>query len=396
MGVKVRERPKGSGVWWIFIDHENQRKAKKIGSKKVAQEAAKKIEAKLALGDVGLLEEESATLPTLTDYVYGWEDDDGFHLGWLDKHAKLALKKSTWTNYETILKAHILAELGNHPLDEITSRKTSDLLVSKLKQGLRSKTVRNIKNCLSSILSHAQQPDGYIEQNPVIGVKVAKPEAEKPARDPDPFSWEDRAMLEQTYKDQFPRFYPMILTGFRTGLRIGELIALQWGDIDLKHKLIRVSRNVAGGRITTPKSKSSIREVRMTTQLMAELETLRIHRKEETIKKGWVDVPDWIFCSEIGGILNADNFRKRVWERAMEKSGLRRRTPHDMRHTYATLRLSKGDSLAEVSKEMGHSSSELTYKTYYRWLPKESRTDIDELDDTQPSATYPQPEIKKG
>jgi len=66
-----------------------------------------------------------------------------------------------------------------------------------------------------------------------------------------------------------------------------------------------------------------------------------------------------------------------------------------LRHTYATLRLSKGDSLAEVSKEMGHSSAEITYKTYYKWLPKESRTNIDELDNPQPSATQAQPEIKK-
>jgi integrase len=51
-----------------------------------------------------------------------------------------------------------------------------------------------------------------------------------------------------------------------------------------------------------------------------------------------------------------------------------------MRHTYATLRLSKGDSLAEVSKEMGHRSPDITYKTYYKWLPKESRSNIDELD----------------
>ena len=51
-----------------------------------------------------------------------------------------------------------------------------------------------------------------------------------------------------------------------------------------------------------------------------------------------------------------------------------------MRHTYATLRLSKGDSLAEVSKKMGHGNTDLTYKTYYKWLPKESRTNIDELD----------------
>ena len=63
-----------------------------------------------------------------------------------------------------------------------------------------------------------------------------------------------------------------------------------------------------------------------------------------------------------------------------------------MRHTYATLRLSKGDSLAEVSKKMGHGNTDLTYKTYYKWLPRESRTNIDELDKrTQPDATQAQP-----
>ncbi|MFC1816826.1 tyrosine-type recombinase/integrase [Thermodesulfobacteriota bacterium] len=58
-------------------------------------------------------------------------------------------------------------------------------------------------------------------------------------------------------------------------------------------------------------------------------------------------------------------FIRLVWNKAMEKSGLLKRTPHDMRHTYATLRLSKGDSLAEVSKEMGHGSPEITFRTYY-------------------------------
>jgi integrase len=58
-----------------------------------------------------------------------------------------------------------------------------------------------------------------------------------------------------------------------------------------------------------------------------------------------------------------------------------------MRHTDATLKLSKGDSLNEVSKVMGHSSSGITYRTYYKWLPKENTTNIDELDDAQPSAT---------
>ena len=58
MGVKVREKNKGSGVWWIFIDHQGRRKAKKIGKdKRVAEQIARKVEAKLALGDMGLVED---------------------------------------------------------------------------------------------------------------------------------------------------------------------------------------------------------------------------------------------------------------------------------------------------------------------------------------------------
>lgn len=397
MGVKVREKPPNSGIWWVFIDHQGRRKAKKVGKdKKLAQDVAKKIEAKITLGDVGLIDQQENNTPTLRQYVYGWKDEERTHPGWFEKQAQLALKRSTWKNYHTLLKVHILPELGEHRLNQISSRSTADFLVSKLRQGLRSKTVKNIKNCLSSILSHACQPDCYIEQNPVIGIKVPKPEAEAAFREPDPFSWEDRGILEGTYRENAAKYYPMILTGFRTGLRLGELIALQWGDIDFKHRLIRVSRNIAAGRITTPKSKSSTRDVRMTSQLLEELNRQKAKCKEEALGRGWPAIPEWVFYNETGGFLNGDNFRKRVWDRMMERSGLRRRTPHDMRHTYATLRLSKGDSLAEVSKEMGHSSAEITYKTYYRWMPKESLTDIDELDNRQPDATYPQPERKRG
>jgi integrase len=105
----------------------------------------------------------------------------------------------------------------------------------------------------------------------------------------------------------------------------------------------------------------------------------------EVLRRRWGTLPDWVFCNEHGGSLSYPNFIHRVWNRALEKSDLRRRTPHDMRHTYATLRLSKGDSLAEVSKEMGHASTDITYRTYSKWLPKESRSNIDELDDIDAS-----------
>lgn len=396
MGVTVRERPAGSGVWWVFINHKGQRKAKKVGPEDLANKVAEKIHARLVLGEYDF-DEEEVFCPTLKQYVYGWTGQDGqaSAAGWLDKHARLALKRSTVTNYESILATHIIPEIGGLLLDNISPRVISDFLNKCFDKGLRSKTVRNIKNCLGSVLGFAYQPDGYIESNPSQNVKVPVPETEIPAREPNPFSWQDRKSLEDYYLKSMPRYYPLILTGFRTGLRIGELFGLQWGDIDFKNKILHVQRNVTRSRVTTPKSRSSRRSVRMTSQLINELEGLLTVRKQEKLKRGWNDMPEWVFCNDSGGFLDYGNFLHRIWNRSMEKSGLLRRTPHDMRHTYATLRLSKGDSLAEVSKEMGHSSSDITYRTYYKWLPSESLTDIDELDNPQPSATQAQP-VKKG
>jgi integrase len=78
----------------------------------------------------------------------------------------------------------------------------------------------------------------------------------------------------------------------------------------------------------------------------------------------------------------------------MDSAGMKRRTPHDLRHTYATLRLSLGHPLAEVSKEMGHSTTRLTYETYYKWLPSESTSDISDLDQ-KPTQTDPIPTQQK-
>ncbi len=69
MGVKVREKPKRSGIYWIFIDHQSKRKSKKIGKdEKLAHEVAKKIEAKLILGDLDLNTDDKINIPTFKEY----------------------------------------------------------------------------------------------------------------------------------------------------------------------------------------------------------------------------------------------------------------------------------------------------------------------------------------
>lgn len=387
MGVRVREKPSGSGIYWIFISHNGKRKSKRVGGKKSALEAAKIIEAKLALGELNL--GQSPKIPTLKEYVDGWTDSSGEnHLGWYDKVAVLSRKHSTYRSYRMIINRKLIPSFGSKPLNEITSMMISDMISNSIKDGIRSATAKNIKNCLSAILRHAVNPDGFISSNPARGVPVPKPEDERQAREPDPFTWKEREKIEKTFKKEFPGYYPLVVCGFRTGLRIGEIIGLQWGDVDFSQRMILVQRNITRGKITTPKSRSSRRQVRMTSQLVEVLERHKVRMAERTLKNGWKAMPEWIFTNEDGTPLNYGNFIHRVWNRATEKSKMRRRTPHDMRHTYATLRLSKGDSLAEVSKEMGHASVEITYRTYYKWLPNESRSDIDELD-TQPEMAAP-------
>lgn len=409
MSVKVKEKIPGSGIFWIFVDHQGMRRAKKVGPEDLARKAARKIEAKLILGDLGFLTEKDSPCPTLKEYVNGWQDPDGYHVGWMKRVAELRLKNSTRKGYQSILDKHVLPAFGNMRIDQISSRQVSDYIYKLFKTGLRSGTIKNIKNCLSAILESAREPDRYIKDNPARGIEIPVPEDEVPAREPNPFTWKERDKIEKTFREHFARHYPFVVCGFRAGLRMGELIGLKKTDVDYFNRLLSVERNITRGKVTTPKSHAGRRQVRMTTQLVEILQEqekrileereLRLKmlsdRKqflaaknypeklkvvERRIKKDLAGAPEWLFVDEDGNFLNYGNFVSRIWNEAIKKAGLGKRTPHDMRHTYATLRLSKGDSLAEVSKEMGHGTPDITFRTYYKWLPKESRSDIDELD----------------
>ena len=206
MAVKIRERPKGSGEWWVLIDHQGKRKAKKVGKdKKLARDMANKIEAKLALGEMNLGEERALKIPTLKEYVHGWVDKaDGGSLGWFQKYAELTLKETTQQGYRNIINKHLLPKFGKKRLDEITSRMVADFIAGGMKKGWRTSTARNVKNCLSSIMQYAYIPDGFIIMNPVRGIPTSKPKDEISAREPGPLTWEERDILEAAFLKHEP------------------------------------------------------------------------------------------------------------------------------------------------------------------------------------------------
>jgi len=130
--------------------------------------------------------------------------------------------------------------------------------------------------------------------------------------------------------------------------------------------------------------------VDMSGQLAETLKALLISRKAETLRKGWPQVPDWVFCSEEGGPLDGDNLRHRVFYKTLAKTGLRRIRFHDLRHSFASLLLQQGESPAYVKEQMGHSSIQVTVDIYGHLIPGANRQAVDRLDDVtgrNPGAT---------
>jgi integrase len=128
-----------------------------------------------------------------------------------------------------------------------------------------------------------------------------------------------------TAREHFPKCYPFVLCGFRTWLRLGELIGLQWGDIDWRKGFIHVQRAWVRGEWTTPKSGPD-RTVDLSRRLRAELRLWRARQSHAWLKRG-LSRPELAFPSDDGTPLDDSNVRK-VFDAVVRKAELRHRSPH--------------------------------------------------------------------
>jgi integrase len=148
-------------------------------------------------------------------------------------------------------------------------------------------------------------------------------------------------------------------------------------------RFLEVRRAIARGRIVPTKS-GKIRRVDLSQQLLGALKALQVQRKEETLRKGWAEVPVWVFITEDGGRLDDNNLRKRVFYRCLEKAGLRRVRFHDLRHTFASLLIAHNESPKKIQALMGHHSIQVTMDIYGHLYAEEGRRAVDALDDVSP------------
>jgi integrase len=368
MGVKVRQKVKGKGnAWWVFVTHKGQRKAKKVGERAAAEAVGRAIEERIAKEDFHIFSKDT---PTFGERASTW----------LDSYGETHLKFSTLKGYYSILRNH-LSSLMDCPIDQITRVKIKEIIYEKLKEGLAPATVTRIKALISGVLSHALE-DGLISANPssrlgrLIKGKDRKADVNALTKD------EVRTFLKVVAR-HYPKHHPFFLCALRTGMRLGELLALEWGDIDFLGGFIEVKRAYVLGHITTPKNGKS-RRVDMSKQLAETLRLLYIRRKEETLANGWGEVPETVFINEAGGVMDVSNLRRRVFNPALAKAGLRRIRIHDLRHTFASLLIQQRETLAYVRDQLGHHSIQITVDTYGHLEPGANREAVNKLDDEEP------------
>ena len=374
MGVKVREKPKGSGIYWIFINHNGNRKSKKIGEdKKLANDVAEKIKAKLVLGELNI-EKTEDPCPTFKEYAELWLT---LPHDW---------KESTRESYAFNLKKHVYPIFKKHRLNEIKRKDLKAFFDKLLVKGLTPATVALIKAPINGVLSHAVDSE-EIENNPASDFKMKhknrsfeiEPLTEK----------KSNQLLDQAKIFMAGYYYPHILCGLRTGMRVGEIKELKWEDINFEKRQIEVKRSCRRGRITDTKNHKR-RRVDMTPHLAETLQDLKVKQELEAMVAGR-SMPEWVFANKKGKIFSRVALENAL-NRCLDKAELKLIRIHDLRHTYATIRLMRGHNVGDVSYQLGHSSIKMTYDVYTHWIPGHFKSEVDELDQEHPNAPHTHPE----
>jgi integrase len=367
MGVKVRERPKDSGIWWVFVDHQGQRKAKKIGpNKELAEKTAEIVRANLLL-DRPLFGEErkKPAVPTLQQYYERFERS----------YMQTTLKPTTYESYERSFRLYLLPQFGRLRLDQIDRQKMQDFVAWLMQRNLAKDSIRITLTPLGVLFNDAIE-NGIVHKNPAQA--MAKFYRQAPVRHDEinPLAEKELLTFLKVAMQYTPRYYPLFLCALHTGMRSGELAGVQWWDIDWNGKFIEVRRHVVNGTVSDLKTKSARRRVDCSDELMEVLMELRRQRQAEWLKKGFNEIPEWVFVNTVGNFLDMRNVKRRYFKVALRKAGLREIRFHDLRHTYASMLLAQGEPVTYVSRQLGHSNPQITLRIYAHWIPNESQREV--------------------
>jgi len=334
------------GVTWHFVTKINGNKVKKALSQSLTE--ARRLRDDLLRevvvhGDIPTRRPQDGPGPLFGELAQEW-----FEI------IKKEVKKSTLEDYRYSMHRHVLPRFGNTPIGEISYMDIRKF-VGDLKCSHKRKN--NVLVPMRSVLKMAFLEE-IIDQNPmdrVKNVKVTKPDIY-------PLSMEEVRLVLDNVSLRFKNFF---IVAFFTGMRFGEMAALKWKNVDFKLGVIKVRETLVMGETGPPKTKKSVRDIRMLPPVVEAL------RNQMKVIMGKPD--DYVFLNQYRKPVEPMPTNFHVWKPALKKAGLEPRSLYQTRHTFATLMLDAGEHPGWVQKMMGHETMQMIYEKYYSYIKNYER-----------------------
>jgi integrase len=280
------------------------------------------------------------------------------------------LRESTALNYRNRVWKWLFPACGNIPVDKLT-REQVGAVVRTIREAGRSGGVRRgVINPLRGMYTNLIETKQLPGPNPCADLKWFVGRKREPkVNDNIPFFTEQEVpKVFEAFRALHPRWYPFVLTAFLSGLRYGEIAALERDDLD--GSTLTVQRAVSRGKVSQTKN-SKIRHVKVSPELVR---ALREHMEAMNLD---AQAGNWsaesrrlMFPTTHGNRLQYTYFQEHVWTPTLAAAKIVYRRFHATRHSYAAHLLSAGTDVRFVSDQLGHAKVSMTIDVYGRWISR--------------------------
>ncbi len=283
---------------------------------------------------------------------------------WMNNQQKDRIKQQTIARYQGLIDLHIAPALGDQEITTATRRQIYEFLTSKRHSGnhrfdggLSPISINLMQSILNMAFEYACDIE-LVENNPCTHVKRV-PAIDR--RKAEAFTKEEQRLIEQViFEEQDARLFGILLC-FYTGLRIGELLGLEWTDLNRDCTILTVSKTVYRGKdddgkwqvcVDDPKTSSSFRIIPLPTHISNQLRFLRN-----------MSISKYVVSNKKHERMSTRSYQY-LFEKVTQKANVRKLNFHAIRHTFATRAIENGMDIKTLSEIMGHKDASITLNRY--------------------------------